>query len=420
MRFGNPSALSSPLERHGDLAVTSRPSVASVTSKITCSATNSGADPMSFQYMSLPYTHSSQDDIQETCLSYPHDHNTEKIMTDCSVYPSGLSTHQYNSDLINVRSNVSDLRQLIDGNNMNTTDCFMNGGVFSTDYQHPEVSMKFMPARGEGATDHPMTRQGGEPKASSLSRSQISGTFSNVGGSASMLQHDENFVQFGSPGIIDGSFLTLGTGANPETRFRRKFSTREIANKLDEVDSSNYNCHARQTTRNPLIRTEYADRTTSFQTSAGGLSNPSCNLSGQIFNCNDVGFDRGHNTRPKSLPLHTFLSLQTDKHPNHSVNSVRDSDFQVDMAPSLMPFGSTFISHPECTRWSAMASESAMPTMFPNQLTPHQQQNCYMESSTRVSSESFMNFHRLWNQGSSIRHSKLGQPCLSSLFNSTI
>ncbi|KAL2533975.1 Uncharacterized protein Adt_07326 [Abeliophyllum distichum] len=422
MGFGNPPALSSPLERHGDLAVTSRPSVADVTSKITCGATISGADLMSFRYMSLPYSHSPRDDMQGTCRSYPLDCNTESIMMDCFVNPSGLSNPQTNSNLINVRSNASKLprvpeishpevstRQSIDGNNTITADCFMNGVVFSTDYQqHPEVNMTFMPVLGGVAAGDAMTTQGGELKASSLSRSQISGTVPNLGSSTSMLQRDESFGQFGSPGKIDGSFLTLGTGANPETRVHRNFSTREIASKLDEVDSSKYNCHARQTTRNPLTRTEFAGRTVSFQTNAGGLPSSSCNLGGQISSCNDVGIDRGHDTRPKSIPFFTFQSLQADKHRNHSVNSNRDSDFQVDMAPSLMPFGSTSISHPECTRRSALASESAKPTMFPNQSTPHHQQNCYVESSMRVSSESFMNFHRLQSQGSSIRHAQLG------------
>lgn len=138
-------------------------------------------------------------------------------MKDCFANPSGLSNLLANSDLIHVSSNVSKLpgvselshpevttRQLIDGNNMNTKDCLMNGGVFSSDYKHLEVSMKFMPVRGEAFTDHPMTIQGEGPKASNLIRSQLSGTFSNLGSPTSMWHHDKSFVQFGSPGKFDG------------------------------------------------------------------------------------------------------------------------------------------------------------------------------------------------------------------------
>lgn len=51
MGIDNPPALSSPLERHGNFVVTSRPSVAAITSKITRGATiygAYGADLLSF------------------------------------------------------------------------------------------------------------------------------------------------------------------------------------------------------------------------------------------------------------------------------------------------------------------------------------------------------------------------------------
>ncbi|KAL3819120.1 hypothetical protein ACJIZ3_005025 [Penstemon smallii] len=429
MGCGKSPDLDAPVEGKTELDLTIKASEVSDDGQTTLGDHIFGADLMSFP--SPDYDYFPWNDITETFQSYPRECENEKkslvgyvnlndladTNTDAKLK---VSKYHRESEMPYPEVSMSEMFHQIDVNNTVTADCLMNTTLSSTNYSKSEAHLNFMPWRGDAAAGFPVKAQGSKAKTSSISRLQMGEYFSSSGCSTSMLsgaynfdgrgfKSDSNIVppQFGSPGKDDGSFLTLGIGGGTEINSNSKFSTREIASKLAEaVSSHSDNSFVGYSPKNTSSFTQLTGRARRTQTYAGGLPNSACNMVGWMNTSTEGGLVRDASAQLNSVPFPSLQQYpQADIQTNFSANYDK---FCFDVTPSSLPFGSTYISHPDRVNSPLLWSEPVKQTCIASQTISNQQKDSYIGIATNVSSESSTNSLSDGNRGISTRQAQLG------------
>ncbi|XP_027126748.1 uncharacterized protein LOC113767338 isoform X1 [Coffea eugenioides] len=305
----------------------------------------SSAD-FSFPYVSL--ANSAWNDMHATHHSYPHDlRNGSHLMTGLM----GLDNLQ-SQDNLNLHS--------------------LRGSLRNVDVQNTQANINFLPTGSKAAGDYQMNVLGGEAEGSTVNWSQISESSLNLGCGASLSHQNTSFLEAGvrndvkvnafHPRQVDGSFLTLGIGGNPETRAKSKFDSREVANKLVEAVGP----------QSSSSQIQPATSLSSFQTYPGCSPSTVYKL-GDWTTSKNVDAIVGMRSSPFISPQMPEAFKQYDFFENNAKNTSfvdesmgRNSAlesykfFQGDPSPSSLPFNSTYacVPQPGYTKQSELGSEA--------------------------------------------------------------
>ncbi|KAL9156522.1 hypothetical protein ABFS82_09G082800 [Erythranthe guttata] len=246
------------------------------------------------------------------------------------------------------------------------------------------------------ATGYPIKAHGAEARNSGISMPQMSGNFSalplvdNFGGAGNKNNTNVAPPPFRFPQKVDGSFLTLGIGGSTEVRSNSKFSTREIASKLEDADNSSL---IGRNLDNPLSITQLTGSEARVQTSGGGLLN---NLSGE-----------GTTSRLSSVAVPRLQNMQSNTVSNFTAR--RDASSVIgSSAPSSLPYRSNLISRPQYANLPAwLVPETRNSAHFAGQPVTGIQDHL-RQRPINVPSESSRNYLSDMQRGSSINHTQLG------------
>ncbi|XP_073144310.1 uncharacterized protein [Henckelia pumila] len=381
--------LTGPMEGHCELDLTIKPS--------------GGAD---VGQMHLDYVQFPRQGKEVTCQSHQNQYDNESNMIVGITQFNGSVVSKTDANLVDVGSDAYKFLRVSE----------MSHPVGNADYNKSQLGMNFTQIREETASNNLAWPCKPEAKAN---KSQIPGSFSNSGCRTAMLPHVENAsekgnendrnptaLQFGRPGIGDGSFLRLGIGGCPEIRSNVNFSAQEISSKLEEVDFSPHHAyHARKTAGYPLNLAQSTDSAPSprLQFNGGALSNVVSTAS----ICEGGGLTTGANCLIGSNPCSSSWIPQVNVQRDFSFSSDRSSGLRHDQNPLTSPYSRPFISHPGYAVPSLLESQLTKPTYFTSQPVPVHQQNYSGKSSISVSPELCSTSPIDWHQGNSIRHSQL-------------
>ncbi|XP_073018057.1 uncharacterized protein [Primulina eburnea] len=388
MRFEDyQPALTGPMEGHCELDLTIKPS----------GSTDVGQTHL--DRVQFP-----RQGVEVTCQSNQNQYDHEPGMMVGHAYLNGSVVSKTDANTIDVRSDAYKFLIVSE----------MSHPAGNAEYRNSQLCMNFTQIREETASNH----LGGSyrPEANT-NKSQISGNFSNSGMRTSMLSHvgnatgngNENHMnsgalQFGHPGIGDGSFLRLGIGGGMDTRANSNFSAREISSKLEEVDSSpHHNYLAQRTAGYHLNLAQSSGRAARLQFNGGGLSN----VVSRTSTCEGGGLITGANGLIGSNPCASSQIPQVNIPRNFSFSADHSSGLLQDHNPLPLPYSRTLMSHPGCAVPSLMESQLPKPTYCTTQPVSAQQQNCSGKDSNHVSPEFFSTSPIDWRRGNSVRHSQL-------------
>ncbi|KAL6584989.1 hypothetical protein OROMI_004278 [Orobanche minor] len=219
----SPPALTATEKRKDEESVTTQPR-GDDDDGSSCFGNILGADFMFSPFNSPGFADVPRHDIQGDCHSHSPESKNENsrlcLDLDCST------DFKTDANLMDVKNGK---------NNTVASDCSINTS-----------HMNFMPHWCEPVAGYPIKAHGPEAKSSRINRLPIS-----CSSGTSVLPLVGNFdvtgnnnvpLPFSSPQNVDGNFLSLGIGGgSTEIKSNSNFSTREIASKLQETVSSQFN-----------------------------------------------------------------------------------------------------------------------------------------------------------------------------------